>query len=277
MSNVYHMPQLGLVTTLDILGIRNLMQTLSDVKLAKVASDITTAFNIAKTDAENVMQKQVPAFAKDLMSNFCNKVMTYNFSDTIIFSLTIDDDVRKNISNYLFYYFYDVVSAFYKMFESGLPVRGCIDYGSFCKGGNLILGRPFINSFAVSESLDFSGLVITKDAFDFYDINCEIKALQTVIMDVPVKSKNGTTFLRDAICANWLRIYARNTAYTPLFENEKNLRSKMIEIFSSHGKNIDDSVLRKIVNTENIIRSFVLQNERLIEEQKSNNRKESRT
>lgn len=251
-------PKLCVVATLDILGVKSVMARMGGGKLARISKNIAEAFDRAKNTARKVLHSQFDTTRNtESVDEFCDKIQAHNFSDTIVFTCPISE------GEYLVALFCLTVSlATYKMFEAGLPIRGCIDYGVICSRGGLVFGKPFLRSLLCGESLDFSGLILTEDAYDFlstYEKAMIFLPLQE--LGLPVKDEHGRGLVyKNLLCVNWLKVAHDFLTHTDLFPTPSVVHSVVVEKFEANEKSIDDGVRRKIANTENTIRAFMLQN-----------------
>lgn len=83
-------------------------------------------------------------------------------SDTIILSLPWNDVLSMDFPLML------GATSFFceRMFDLGLPVRGVVEIGAFVNKKNMIAGKAVVDAHLLSQSLDFSGAVISENALE---------------------------------------------------------------------------------------------------------------
>jgi len=137
-------------------------------------------------------------------------------------------------------------------FDNGWPLRGGIDYGEMHITGNIFAGKPFINSFKLSQRLQFSGCALTPNYGDRF--NHEISKF----INLPKSNLNFlTTFLaplkgeqeQQLYLVNWLCPFQG-------WEIPLDLRQYVADKFYAHNKDISRVSLPELENTEMTLRYF---------------------
>lgn len=266
-------PSETLIATLDLLGVTNMMCHASKTSdLSDIYHSIKTIYRDIETRAKTILQG-VPAKAADLGYNrnvvqqiadtILNAIHISFFSDTIVIHLRLDEIKNDEPGTYhstkrlaIGFFFGYVKMVTYTLMAKGFPARGCIDVGPVLYGDNIIVGQPYVNSFLISEKLEFSGVVITKSAFDFYQTACTgLKNLfASIELQVPFKTGYAT-----AMCVNWLLPTERKAAEIMKCGID-DIEQLLYEKFSANGKVMGESALRKLSNTAITIRAFLAQN-----------------
>lgn len=280
-------PHTILIATLDVLGITQLMQRGKQEELNVIAAKIKTAFENAMTCVDRMMRqilvggKAPKALQESIVDHIFNaSVRFHDFSDTIVIScdpdkinvdailhtlvkdMDLDSSVKMFRDAAVHFFGLQVLHSFNELFREGYPVRGCVDAGAVYMSEKLVVGSPYVKSLRLGESLDFSGVVITDDALRFckqHDGGAIAGEVFNVIdLYVPLKNKDGRMEYSLQKCLNWI---ISNGAYaTKQFNENQDWRQLLYEKFAANGKSMTESALRKLANTENTIRAFIMQN-----------------
>ena len=287
MSEETFTPHTALIATLDVLGITQLMQRGKPEELNTIAAKIKTAFENAMTCVDRIMKKILgdtktsKALQEAIVDHIFNaSVKFHDFSDTIVIScdtskvnleaikhtLIEDEDwdsAVKTFSDAAVHLFgLQVLHSFNSLFREGYPVRGCVDAGSVYMSEKLVVGSPYVKSLRIGESLDFSGVVITDTALEFckqHEGNGIVgKTFNTINLYVPLKNKDGNIEYSLQKCLNW--IISDGLFANKQFNENQDWRQLLYEKFAANGKSMTESALRKLANTENTIRAFIMQN-----------------
>ena len=253
------------IAVLDLLGIKQLMCNATADDLCRIANSLKAPFeNVRSCMPRFLSSLRNVKWEESYLDILRSSTTFHNFSDTIVIicdpNLSSPNDRRKAAM----LFFILVRLAVYELFVSGYPVRGCIDAGFIYQAGSVIVGYPYINALSIGESLDFSGVVITDNALKL-DCDCETEFSSTasaasLTLNVPTKLGE-----KECLCLNWLAPPDKNS---PNQEISKlmDIKQFLYEKFAEHGKSINTSVLRKITNTENTIRAFILHDKRRLQE-----------
>ena len=255
----------SLIATLDMLGVTQLMNNISADKLKDAADLMHNVFKLAKNGLRDfVLNAQLPtsvdeAGRKEILKLIDTCCDFYIFSDTIVILCNPKKAPHNLIVWATHIFFLQVRYVICNLFDKGFPVRGCIDYGAVVKDENFLLGKAYVNSYLIGESLDFSGIVVTDDARKFYDevhinSNDEFNSLVGLMLHVPTK----TGFMQ-LYCFNWI-IPLSCLPICTIFADNENWTQRLYESMSANGKVMTEVALRKFANTKNVLRAFILQN-----------------
>jgi len=237
----------GLVCVFDILGYKNIIENNSIDECAIIIKDI-----LIKLPQEIVFEylSMLPNISAmnellNILNKHCNYIMV---SDTIIMFFDYENLGKNEKSKYIMLSILYIIKFQYLSFKSGLPMRSCIDFGSFYFYENIFAGKSIINCFNESEKLNFSGITITEKAGEFIINNIDEltqKYFGMCIFKYNTPLKNG--FEEEKYLIDW---------YTTSHDAPvtRNLKQKIVKSFSMHNKTIDKSVQVKIENTEKIIK-----------------------
>lgn len=253
------------VAVLDILGVSQLMSKASANDLCGIANSIKAPFENVKSCMSRFLLGLHDVKWEESYLDILNATTTFhNFSDTIVIICRPNLSSRNDAKTAAMLFFVQVRLAVYELFMSGYPVRGCIDAGIIYQVGSVVVGYPYINALSIGESLDFSGVVITDNALKL-DYDCETKLGSTasaasLALNVPTKQGE-----KEYHCLNWLMPSDKNSP-NPDMSKLVDIKQFLYEKFSEHGKIINASVLRKITNTENTIRAFILHDKHRLQE-----------
>ena len=244
-----------LVATLDILGVSALMQKATPKNVMSIASSIKQTFEAAEQSTRKFFEESHGLEFMEKFSSVLKATTTiYNFSDTMVIVCDLQNTTPENIKDALMAFFLQVRFATYEFLVSGYPIRGCIDIGYAYTSKDLIVGKPFVNALKISESLDFSGVVITPDAFSLFKLYKISNVAVVLPLEVPTKCGWKTH-----ICMNWT-IESSTTSECSIFSDAHDWQQYLYEKFCANGKQMTQSALRKLANTSNIVRAFILQN-----------------
>ena len=206
-------------------------------------------------------------FNRDVVQRITNVILNAIqisfFSDTIVIHLRLDEiknsepEVASPAERLAIGFFFGYVKiTTYILMGKGFPARGCIDAGPVLYGDNIIVGQPYVNSFLMSEKLEFSGVIVTKAAFDLYQATrSRTQNLFSLIeLQVPFKTGYAT-----AMCVNWL-LPTEKSAAEIMKCGIDDIEQLLYEKFSANGKVMGESALRKLTNTATTIRAFLAHN-----------------
>lgn len=289
-------PKEVLIATLDILGMSKLMLDANQKNLQDITQEIYHAVDNAKNGLQKLLANVLPlaptsqdAKGGILDALFRRAVFSYDFSDTLVIGCDVSridfdalqsifpstESIKESKTQYedaaVKLFCWQVTCSFCAFLNTGFPVRGCVEVGPVCFASNAIVGRPYVNALKISDSLDFSGVVVTEEALKYCKDheNTALKGnfFDTVELLVPVKGMQG---YQPKSCVNW-------THPTPSFlldgqfDENHDWRQLLYEKFAANGKSMTESALRKLANTENTIRAFIMQNKTLKTKEKTIN------
>lgn len=287
MSEETYTPNTVLIATLDVLGITQLMQRGKPEALNVIASKIKSAFENAMTGTNRAIKeifgetKAPDALQKIILDHIFNPAVKFHdFSDTIVISCDIshvdadavkkalkkgedmDAGVKLAVNTAVILFGVQVLYSYNALLREGFPVRGCVDAGAVYLSEKLVVGRPYVNSLHIGEALDFFGIVITNDALDFCKKHEEdgmgVSVFDVIDLYVPLKSRDGRIEYSLQKCLNWL--VPGDPYASKQFNENQDWRQFLYEKFAANGKSMTESALRKLANTENTVRAFIMHN-----------------
>ena len=251
----------GIVAYFDILGYQNF------IKSNKIKDCIEIIENILLTLPDEIKRDYLrinensyskwDEYLQGIRSNFTNHMNITFISDTIIFFFDFEKMEKNNIPSFLnqilFY-----LSVFMKLsFERGFPMRGYIDYGTFYfnndNNKNIIAGEIIMKCHQETNNLDFSGLAISESIykycmeFDYFYLNTLFDKKYISKYLVNLKNKEDYKYVFNIIFGE--------------FKND--LKQYIFDSFHKYNKEINNEVMRKINNTERIMRCFLSCNNNL--------------
>ena len=261
-------PSDTLIATLDLLGVTQMICNAKDSNdLVNIYSSISKVYKLVQTQASAMLSPVAERLVKkgsnaESVKKMCDAVeasiQSNYFSDTIVISLHSSD--KKNFSRIstTFFFFY-VKAITYRLFAHGFPVRGCIDVGDVLRGENLVIGKPYVNSLQKAERLEFSGVVVTDEAFKIYNTMNDKARIVCPLSELPIPVKGGYV---TAMCLNWLLPNEKSSAKI-LNCGIEDLEQLLYEKFSANGKVMGEAAVRKLSNTAMTVRAFLAQNKAL--------------
>jgi hypothetical protein len=184
------------------------------------------------------------------------------FSDSILVSLPIDLEGGISLWGTKVVAFVQVCSFLLRrMFDVGLPLRGGISFGEFFIHDTFFSGRPIIDAYQHSESLELSGCVLGPSAAHLYDrmkhyaIDQDDEGsirsmLDQLCVDYLVPKKGGG--VETGSMVNWVNLPMRFFEGLP-----SDLRQYVYSSFVAHNKDVVPAVQPKIDNTEAFVRKIV--------------------
>ncbi|MHA2366259.1 MAG: hypothetical protein ACXAC7_20050 [Candidatus Hodarchaeales archaeon] len=261
-------PKTGLIGFFDILGYQQMLMSNEVEVVAKIIVDVLakTPKNVVESlsaDQGLIVNDNLKAF--HFQNEFYQKVFMEEidwllFSDSILVSLPIDLNDDLYFSGLRWVAFLNVCAFLLKqMFDIGLPLRGAVSWGDFFIEENYFAGRPIIESYQTSESLELSGCILANSAEEKYKEllkytrNYEsgrIMFKQLCIEHlVPFKREKS-----DKKCMiNWinlpLKFFSDNIPH--------DVREYVFSSFVAYNKDIPPIVYPKINNTETFIRKIL--------------------
>jgi len=245
----------GIICLFDILGYKNFIVNNS---LSECADNIRTIISKLPDNVKNKVldiceseDKKLLPLQKKIDELLKEKFHYIIVSDTILLAF---DFSKLNSADIDFFRFISLayIQEFQNIsFRQGFPVRGCVDIGSFYYYDHTFAGNTIINSFCESESIDFSGILITDNALNFLEkenTNYTNRFIKKYVHRYLVPMKNNIEAYKNII--EWQIDYNKST--------DLDLKQKIFESFHAHKKDVSLSVMNKINNTEKIYRYFLM-------------------
>jgi len=242
----------GIVGFFDILGYQNIIDNNEIGIVSSLISETLTKLpSKVKADVSNEFSGKV----KQIIESYFTLIQTRLISDSILISVPIriegsdvDQDTCIRYTWILLLYYAARLTK--EMFDSGLPIRGAIDYGEYYLDNHCFAGKPIIDCYRLSEQLEMSGVVLSEAAYKHYlDIMSakEHAAFKNIGIEYLVPIKNNTEvrmFMLD-----WYKF--DKLEFT-------DIRQEVYKSFRGHNKDIQQKVISKVVNTEFAIRALFI-------------------
>ncbi len=249
-ENSKHNIKSGIVAFYDILGYSKINE---NNNIEDVCDIITKVIQKAPENTFQTLKEHHKGYINSSidLNQFIEKLKIHLISDSIIFFLPTDLS-NFHLNDWLFFFEYAKNLAL-EMFVEGLPIRGAIDIGKHYSNENCFAGKPLINCYKLSNKLEFSGVVLTDEAYNklnslpdpfhkwvpFYSFQC------------PVNTKDGE---KDLFLLDWL--FSDNKIDLEIHElilKKKNylqyIKQIVNDVFRKHNKSIDLKTEYKIGST----------------------------
>jgi hypothetical protein len=260
----------GLVALFDILGYQQMLLANDVASTARIVVDVLGEVPNHVVSALFEDQGLEPAGDLEAWSemepyfeNVVREEMGWLlFSDSILVSLPIDLDDEISLWGTKVVAFVQVCSFLLRrMFDVGLPLRGGISFGEFFIHDTFFSGRPIIEAYQHSESLELSGCVLAPSAAHLY------RQMKQYAIDQD--SEGSIRRMLDDLCVDYLIPMKPDRVETGSMVNWVNLPMRFFEglpsdlrqyVFSSfvaHNKDVVPAVQPKIDNTEAFVRKIV--------------------
>jgi hypothetical protein len=247
----------GLICVFDILGYKNFIKNNTVIECAQSIENIIE--KLPKYVHDRLLEvfdpkekEEIPLSdsAKMLISGLLEERLHFvNVSDTIIlaFDFTNSSEMILDLFTMVSLLYINIFQE--TSFEKGFPMRGCVDIGSFYLNNNIFAGDTIINCFIESERLDFSGVILTNNSV-------KILEKQNTSMTNNFLKKYVTKYIVPLNNNSEENKYL--IKWTVEISNSKinDIKQTIIESFHAHNKEVNSSVMKKINNTEKIIRFF---------------------
>jgi len=214
----------GFVAFFDILGFKSLLRANT---IKKSLAIINESFKKGLAETEELHSE-------------VTGIKTFVISDSILVALPMERE--RGPTNEAYAYLFCSFCGFLmrNLFYAGLPVRGAIAFGEFyvCNEANKIIfaGQPIVDTYELANAMDISACAIVPTS--------ESKVLNQMTSD----SFKVHATPRKALPKSELYLLKYGVKGHPFS------RERIIEMFSAHGKNLDQSSLSKVNNTIDFLR-----------------------
>ena len=165
------------------------------------------------------------------------------FSDTILIAMpTHESTGGQSILRWLtFFIACNMLQV--KLFRTGLPLRGAIDFGRFFIKDTCFAGRPIINAYELCNMLELAACVLSPEASDQLHRHKPLldgHSLDALVLEYLVPTKGGE----------------RHFFVTRASVHEKNIdiRKQVMKAFWGHRKDISIDAQKKATNTQQWLR-----------------------
>ena len=258
----------GLVAFFDILGYQQMLMNnevettahlIVDV-ISNIPSDIITS--VTRDQGLGGQILETSKFVDEIWNKVIREEVKWLlFSDSILVSLPVDPS--REVIDYGFRWLAFIhVCAFLQreMFDRGLPLRGAIAFGEFFIKDTYFAGKPIIESYQASESLEMSGCVLTKTSEEIYrkfKQEMEEKEFENMIsainqLCVPYLVPKKRERLEKQITINWVNLPLADFKNLP-----DDIREYVYSSFVDYNKDVAPIIYPKINNTETYIRKIL--------------------
>ena len=251
----------ALIGTFDILGAKSMYSATNTNTSSKLSELVLKTVSEATCAFANELKKLFKQNEQldEIFGSIVSHSSSYFYADTIVFICgvsEIDKRIRPFAIDFCLSLAQNITS---RMFMHGLPVRGCLSYGTvsmFHDNNRIIItGKPYVDAIRISDSLEFSGTVATEEFYTYLKAaQKDITSFEEKLFSLPfvVKDKHQKAGTKTIIgwCLDWIG----NSKF--LLEHA-DIRQLIFNSFASHGKTLGDSVVEKINNTETVIRLLI--------------------
>lgn len=242
-----------LIGTFDILGATALYAENDAEKCRSMTSFIVNTMS----DAINGTTKELKTYYNELPDNggrlekLIRHTLSYAYADTVVLICDVSK-FDKVMLRFACEYFLTLAIEFtQKMFTAGIPIRGCLSKGITARyvRENMVVvaGKAYVETLKTADALEFSGTVIADEFYKVVEEGCKIidYPLTEYLLQLPcvVKDKDRKFVTKKLWCLDWL-------ADTDFLLSSSDVRQLIFDSFSGHGKQVCDSVLDKVNNTE---------------------------
>lgn len=245
-------PKKGLVAYFDILGYQQIIDNNKIEETADIVNQIISFRNIPE-----ICNSTIDEFDTNLLLDKSKsvglgteKIRTLLFSDTIIMSLSIEDDFEPAVLMDQAVMFFLACKLLLSItFEQGFPMRGAISYGDYYINDYCFAGKPIIDTYKLANNLDYVGCAVVENEKwkyfmgRFSEGQKDILLKRFVNYSVPIKNSKE----------NEIRLALKWRFFTPAEQNINSypsIRDTVLSSFLKHNKMIDGSVIPKVNNTE---------------------------
>ena len=241
-----------LVAFFDILGYKHIADTDDIERVSKIISG--TIKIMPERVNEMVRSLYSGEIRPNIETNVLGQIKTRLISDSILISAPIPS-LYKRIElwwNFLLY----AKCLCREMFDTGLPIRGAIDVGTFYVDEFCFAGKASMNCYRLAESLNFSGVVLTDRARTEFT---------TLVKETPILAKDGQLplgidYLAPLRDGTEKRLFILNWWHGKICSAD--IRQAVFESFSGYAKDVSLKEQPKIQNTEMTLRAFTQRNKK---------------
>lgn len=243
----------GLVGFFDILGYQNFVDN-NDVDEG-VKSVIQTLEDLPQT-VQEIAKKLLAGFDENVLETLA-QTKSLVFSDTVVLTCPVDqtDTTRRQYARWMNFLIQSALLQ-RKMFHYGFPIRGAISYGAFMTGRSCFAGKAIIDAYKQANKLDVAGVVFTDAGRE------EMEKLLTYVPDAGSREFAGLAVKylvpvkEGAHVRMWTVNFAELSVPSVFPELTGDARKLVSDCFWRHNKDIPQSALSKLTNTELLLRYF---------------------
>lgn len=227
----------GIVAFLDILGYSSFLENNEPEEAAKIVLQVQeTAPARAKEAVKKLFERQNMRLP---LAHFKWLV----FSDSVILACPFKREMPATVKLiYWFLYFYTLIALYETLFDDGLPLRGGLCYGKYFIHKHCFVGKPLIEAYKLSNSLDLAAIAVPDAAIqELASIEVGkppgLKKLPFLNYLVPLKNKSAQTM---------------NLLSPRFFDppTDSDVGQAVAESFRKHRKDLTQEAVAKMENTE---------------------------
>jgi hypothetical protein len=163
----------GIVAFVDVLGYQNFIDN----------NDVGKAVEVLTKVFKGLKEAAVKEYSEKWTSSAAPKrrfedVVIQTLSDSIIFYLETPERAIRVGDWITFFQLVRVTQR--RLFDNGFPSRGAVASGDYYCSAGFLVGRPFMDAYRLTQSLEFAGVVLTPDTFthikeDFSGQKCDLR------------------------------------------------------------------------------------------------------
>lgn len=233
--------QVGLVGYFDILGYQNLLEKNEPEDIAK---SVLPLFKKIDTKVIKELASRLSGALSELKLEEIEQALKKSmkwliFSDTVLLTMPVED-LYSDINWLIF--LSACMHLKIKMFQSGLPLRGVINYGKFYIEDTCFAGRTIVEAYQLCNKLDIAACVFTKNAQGEVDRidkdNSSYRLFNNFIYKYLIPTKGGDEY------------YYTLAAQTYDIKHDGDIREQVLSSFWAHNKDIPMSAQKLVSNTE---------------------------
>ena len=257
-------PQEGIIGYFDILGYANFMEN-NDVNTvaAKVVETLTNLKEqVPETIYNHFKSMGIDDETLNMIKGHAKRINWLIFSDTILLTSNYSVDEEKKLEEKQLVklmqwavFICTSSSLMRHMFEFGLPMRGVITRGKFIMKESCYAGKPLIDAYNLTNILDLSICVITKNAYEEIENLVQfIKKIDVVLsrilqhaFEYYLVPKNKNNLPEELFTLNFFCYIGVWKFYNFL---KTNVKQMIVDAFSKHNKSISERAQIKVRNTE---------------------------
>lgn len=240
------MKKKGVVCFFDILGYQNIIKQDNYELASNVIENILYKVPTKALESTKQLFNNKNIALLDAAISSIQKSKPIIVSDSILYVLPL---TGKKTDQFKLLVFIIYMAHFIRMnFESGLPLRGAIDFGEVYIHKNSFAGSSIVDTYTLSSKMEYSGCILTDRFMEMFN-HVLFPELESAASGFHVKIlspfKDGNKLMYNL---NWVNPF-------PKFGNfDKEVRQYIFDSFFEHNKDVSDKEIEKINNTEKLIR-----------------------
>ena len=239
----------GIIGFFDILGYENYLHRNDPKDAAR------TVLTFLPQAGETIVEKIVamfPANNRLAVSERLKCIHWTVFSDTILANMSFSEPSLQGITPAACETFTTVMATFCRqMFDAGLSVRGVITLGEYVFAESCFAGKCIVDAYRFSKQLELAACVVHPEYQAEYEKYVPPKSDDPWLVRYQIPTKDEYPE----------RLIALNYSALPVSLIEDNwsgrdIREIVAVSFGRHNKDVPPNVMKKLENTEMLIRHF---------------------